>query len=214
MGEAVFDKEVPFLDQPLRAAAVLCRTQHGNLHAGVLYRDGNRASVLHLGWKDHLDRQWPWSRLWAAPDIEPERLLSIAGLCRRIWRSYQRSRQFPYGIRFAGSSFDARGKLVLGPGARGLTCATFILAVFKAIGVKLVDEEDWPVREQQDRAFLGTIASFATPEHLAVLRAEVDSGCVRITPDEVVGACACSLPARFRHTRLAADRVRERLDSR
>lgn len=84
MGEAAFDHEVPFLGQTLRAAAVLCRTEHGNLHAGVLYRDGDAAAVLHLGWQDYLSRHWEWARLWATPDVEPERLLSIAGLCRRI----------------------------------------------------------------------------------------------------------------------------------
>lgn len=75
MGEAVFDDQSPFLAQPLKGAAVLCRTGQGNLHAGVLYRDGDTAAVLHLGWEDQLRRDWHWFRLWAAPDAEPERLL-------------------------------------------------------------------------------------------------------------------------------------------
>ena len=211
MGEAAFDDEVAFLDQPLRAAAVLCRTEHGNLHAGVLYRDGDKAAVLHLGWQDYLSRDWEWTRMWAAPDVEPERLVSVAGLCRRIWRTYERSRTSPYAIRFAGTSFSADGQLVLGEGARGLTCATFLLAVFKAVGIELVDEADWPVREEADRAFLDTISNFATAEHLALLRAEVAEGCARIHPDEVLGACACPLPARFAPAREAADRIVERL---
>ncbi len=213
LGEAVFEHEVPFLRQPLRAAAVLCRTEHGNLHAGVLYRDGDKPAVLHLGWQDYLSRDWKWARLWSAPDIEPERLLSVAALCRRIWRVYERSRQFPYAFRFAGTSFDANGQLVLGRGARGLTCATFILAVFGAMGIMLVDEEDWPVRAEEDAAFLATIKRFASPDHLAVLRAEIDDGCVRIRPEEVLGACACALPAKFAPTRAAADHVLDRLDS-
>lgn len=100
---------------------------------------------------------------------------------------------------------------MLGEGARGLTCATFILAVFNAMGVTLVDEGDWPVREEDDRAFLAAVAKFASPAHFAMLRAEVDERCGRIQPDEVLGACACRLPAKFDCTRTAADRVLERL---
>ncbi|WP_428265090.1 hypothetical protein [Haliangium sp.] len=212
MGEAVFDDQVRFLDQPLRAAAVLCRTEHGNLHAGLLYHNGTADAVVHLGWQDTLDRSWPWARLWATPDVEPEQLMSVAGFCRRIWRSYERTRRFPYGIRFAGSTFDERGRLRLGPGARGLTCATFVLAVFRAVGVDLVDESDWPVREEDDRAFLATLARFATEEHFALLQGEVDAGVVRVRPDEVLGACACALPAEFAGARAAADRVSKQLD--
>jgi len=37
-------------------------------------------------------------------------------------------------------------------------------------------------------------------------------GGVRVHPDEVLGACACELPATFADAREAADRVRQRLD--
>lgn len=213
MGEAAFDDEIAFLDQSLRAAAVLCRTEHGNLHAGVMYRNGDEAAVLHLGWQDYLSQDWTWTRLWAAPDVEPERLVSVAGLCRRIWRTYEQNRTFPYAIRFAGTSFSTDGQLVLGEGARGLTCATFILAVFKAMGIELVDEMDWPIREEADQVFLNTISSFATAEHLALLQAEIDEGCNRIHPDEVLGACAGPPPAKFASAREVADHIVERLDS-
>lgn len=147
MGDAVFEEETPFLAQPMRAAAVLCRTEYGNLHAGLLYRTHDqKAAVLHLGWQDQLCNDWGWQKLWAAPEVEPERLTSIAGLCRRIWERFERDRTFPYALRFAGSFFSQTGQLRMGEGAKGLTCATFILAVFNSAGISLVSEDEWPIR--------------------------------------------------------------------
>ena len=214
MGKAAFEEEIPFLSQPVPVAAVLCRTEHGNLHAGLLHRskDGT-ARVLHLGWQDRLSCDWPWPRLWAAPEVEPECLRAVAALCRLIWKNYETDRLFPYAIKWAGSHFDSSGKLQLGDGARGLTCATFLLAVFQSFGITLVREETWPVRPEEDRAFLATLQRFATPEHLALLRRELDNGCRRIHPHEVLGACACHpIPAAFPPVQKAAAWILDRLD--
>jgi hypothetical protein len=168
--------------------------------------------VLHLGWEDQLSIEWQWCRLWAAPEVEPEKLMAAAGHCRRIWRTFKSSRKLPYALAFCGSRFDAQGRLELGPGSRGLTCATLILAVFETCGVSLVDEADWPVRLDADMRFVDSIAGFARPEHLALLRDEVHDGCRRIHPNEVLGACAVSeLPAKFHPTVEAAQRVTAKL---
>lgn len=214
MGEAAFDDDLPFVGQSLRAAAVICRTEQGNLHAGLLYRASNgTAAVLHLGWQDRLYTDWAWPRLWAAPDVEPERLRSVAGMCRLIWKRYQETRRFPYAIAFKGTSFDASGKLVLSAGAQGLTCATFILAVLNSVGLNLIDEESWPIRSEEDRRFVESL-SFATPTHLELLKKETEAGCRRIRPEEVVGACASDPPAKFDASREAGDRIVSRLDER
>jgi hypothetical protein len=44
---------------------------------------------------------------------------------------------------------------------------------------------------------LESIRRFATPDHLEHLTAEVESGVVRIQPQEVLGACSCEPPATF-----------------
>lgn len=214
MGEAVFESNVAFLSEPHRAAVVICRTESGNLHSGLLHRLANgRDAVLHLGWQDRLYYEWRWLRLWAVPDVEPELLTSIAGMCRMIWAEYESKRQFPYALRFSQSSFSPSGQLRLGPGAKGLTCATFVLAVFNAVGVRLVDEQDWPIRKDDDRQFLEFVRPlFASREHLAILEREVEEGCKRIRPDELIGACACALPAKFNPSREAGDRAVQKLE--
>lgn len=94
LGEAVFNADVPFLSQQHRVAVVICLTEYGNLHSGLLYRAGYGEKVIHLGWQDHLCNNWPWSKLWAAPEVEPERLVSISGICRRIWKRFEKTKNF------------------------------------------------------------------------------------------------------------------------
>lgn len=203
-----FDHESPFAVSGHPIGVMICRTCHGNLHNGVLYRREGTVQCLHLGWQDILSDKWDDARLWVTPAVEPERLESVAGLCRLVWRKFQNERRFPYALRYRGSHFDAAGRLVLGEEARGLTCATFILALFKSFEIELVDESSWPVRRELDREFLATVANFARPDHFAVLEREVEDGVQRVHPDELVGACCCDdLPARFALARPAADAI-------
>lgn len=213
MTRAVFEAEMAFASQPLVAAIVICRAGD-NLHSGLLYLDTNSAvRVLHLGWQDRLYNSWGWPRLWAAPDVEPERLASVAALCRLIWEDYEAKKKFPYGLKFLQTSFSPNGQLLLGPGAKGLTCATFVLAVFNSFGIQIVNESDWPVRQDEDRRFLDRMRPHMDPGHFALLEAEISEGCRRIRPEEVVGACSCHLPALFVPSREAGDEVIRLLDA-
>lgn len=214
MGVAEFESDVRFDHQRLFIAAIVGRTDHGNLHSGVLYIGANDERLaLHLGWQDQLSQRWDFRFVWATPDAEPELLSLAAGYCRLIWASYQQTRSFPYALEDRGASFDENGRLVLADGAHGLTCATIVLAIFNRAGIELVDRETWPVRKDLDLKFLEMVAEFAEPEHLKLLRAEVEAGARRVHPDEVVASCACALPATFDNTRAAADALLVKLDA-
>ncbi len=192
---------------------MLARTEHNNLHAGLIYT-GTEGQVLHLhlGWHDYLATDWDWPLFWAAPDVEPEKLAIVAGHCRRIWRQFKKTPQLPYGLAYFGSFFDNNGRLILKEGARGLTCATFVLAVFKTAGIDLIDEASWPTRQEEAEQFLKRVVQFAEPGLYAQLHDEVKNGAKRIRPDEVLGACAITpLPASFTDTEPAAEVVLERL---
>ncbi len=199
MPQAVIDGEQAFDPNVQRCAVVLCRTEHGNLHVGVLHRvEPGRAAVLHLGWFDYVSMQWPWLRLWVCPDTEPELLMLAAGHCRSVWSKFQRDGTFPYALGDFASKFDAAGGLVLAPGSKGLTCATFVMAIFRAAGIGLVVEEGWPVRVDEDRLWLASVARFAHRDHVRVLTEQVEQGVARVHPHEVFAAATLTpLPVGF-----------------
>ncbi|OGT27220.1 MAG: hypothetical protein A2Z17_01205 [Gammaproteobacteria bacterium RBG_16_66_13] len=213
MGEPVLDSQKPFRVED-HAAVVLCRTERGNLHLGLLHRGvGGSVSILHLGWEDNLAMDWKWERLWAAPAVPAERLRSVSGLCRLIWEQYQATRKFPYGLHYASQFFTPDGSLQLDPRTEaGLTCSTFALAVFRTVGIELVDIASWPVRADEDRAFLEFVRPFAATNLIATLTAEVEAGCKRVQPAEVVGACADPPPVGFTVSKANGDRAILMLD--
>jgi hypothetical protein len=142
--------------------------------------------------------KWPWKKLWLVPDAEPEELFAVAALCRLIWATFEQEGKFPYGIRFGSSCFNAAGRLVPGKNSKGLTCATFILAVFESMNIQLVHEQEWPVRTLDDRAWLESLRPFATPAIYERLKEEIDGRVIRIRPEEVSGACVHRSPCGFK----------------
>lgn len=208
----IFEFGHGFMELGEWVAVVLCRAYGGNLHAGFIYRSESTAKTLHLGWEDKLlDTEYP-NGLFILPDIEPEHAFSLARMCKQIWRRFCDDGTFPYALRYAGTTFDLQGKLECGPGARGLTCATLVLAIFKAVGHVLVNEQSWPIRTDDDRNFLEAIRRYATPEHFAILEREVTDGVKRVRPEEVAGACLLERPVDFEPARRRADDLVERLD--
>jgi len=191
---------------------VLCRTPHGNLHAGLLFKINGITKVLHLGWEDVLLDELDLAGLWIAPKVQPELLFAAARMCRSVWRRYLSDRKLPYALKYEGTTFDADGRLLLAPGARGLTCASFILAVLASVGIILIDEQTWPIRRDDDREFLMSVRRFASPDQVAVLKEEVERGVRRIRPDEVTAACLWNPPACFGEVQSKAEGIVALLD--
>lgn len=198
MGEGFFNKARPIESAGFDAAVLLHLWPDGGTHAGVWYRKNKSEEILHLGRPDQLCfGGWPGELYWASPEVHRTKLFSVGVVCRRIHARFKKDNKMPYGIAFCGSSFDKDGTLRLGAGARGLTCATFVLAVFNAVGETLIDESSWPLRTDEDLQFLARIDGVFAPENVATLRAEVESGAKRIRPEEVFAACAVSPAAKY-----------------
>lgn len=129
-------------------------------HVGLAYRDGNsNVRLLHLGWHRMLFHEgWPGKYHW----------LELAGLDRELQETFadwavivagaHLESPIPYSIIFrAGRNFDPQGHFIdLGDGS-GLTCATFILALFGDFGLPLVDVSSWPVSRNGDFSWLRKI---------------------------------------------------------
>lgn len=174
-------------------------------HLGILHRDptAGETRLLHLAWHHELRDQVPGKAyVWVNPPIPGPRLRQVAAMCRLV------DRRNPDGIPYAFSApndcFDEQtGKFLFGPTNHGLTCATFVCAVFESVGLKLLDFENWPVDRDGDREWQEAILtalksgpSPASPEHIQAVRDEI--GSVRIRPEQVAGAATVEdLPSDF-----------------
>lgn len=185
--------------------AVATVRAHEDAHSGIFYFDqDDEPKVLHLAFHHRLECTADWTSwmgaIWAEPPIPKERVDAIGALCDLIARMHT-NKGLAYALRFVNSSFDTRtGALNLGPGCSGLTCSTFVMAVFKSGAVQLLQEEQWQLREGdkgRQQSLVDMLARFgASTEHVDRVKGEI--GCVRFRPTDVGGAAGgVALPVGF-----------------
>ena len=177
-----------------------------NTHTGVIYRDRDGLRMIHLGWHHQLhDWQWKYNENYAyvIPSIPQERANAVAALCRLVRRKHPR---IPYAFRLVEDlRFNmTTGDIILSKGAYGLNCATFVVIIFLEVGIRLIELKIWEARTEDaewQQQLLGLlIATNAPTEHIEAVRTE--TGCARIRPEEVAGACLEEkLPASFTQSR-------------
>lgn len=205
---------------PLTVSTVGVAVHRNSQHIGVLHRvaEGEPAQILHLAWHERLRSERPTSDyiLWTRPQIEEDRGRAVAAFCRRIAKQSARE-QVPYGFSQPNDFFDSNGAFLRGPSRVGLTCASFVLAVFQAAGLPLAHTEQWPVPTSEDlarqRELLELLKQQQTAaEHLSALEKEV--GNVRFRPLEVAGASTSSpLPASYEYAAQLAKSIQDLIDT-
>lgn len=204
-----FAHEHPF--NGIDYAAVALQVHAHGFHVGVLHRESSGdVKCLHLEWHLILSNDVPVEmQAWIQPPYPKRRLRSIAAYCRRLWNN-KSTHGIKYGFRYVDSKYvdlprttsdkDKNvGKLLLGPTEHGFTCATFVLVLFRAAGVELVDVFAWPSRDV-DRTWqermISSLRRHRSPEgsnedlenHLRLLESEI--GCARFRPEEVAAAAS------------------------
>lgn len=189
-------------------------------HIGLLYHtaDGQAAQILHLAWHHQLKSEIPSPTsypCWVRPIIPLERALTIAAFCRRMWKLCPQN-QVPYGFSMPNAFFDPSGTVITGPGKVGLTCASFVLAVFEATGLPLISVEDWPAPTPEDKAKQSELVeklreTAVSAEHISACEAEI--GNVRFRPLDVAGAgTSAVLPASYVYASEVGVKIKDLLD--
>lgn len=173
------------------AIAVSYDQSRDQWHAGLAHVEADdRINFLHLAWHATLRSDEPYPGLcWVDLALPRDRALSVAARCRQVWRQHAAG-GLPYAFKYAETSFTGVGELRLGVAEHGLTCATFIMAIFASVGTPLLLPEEWPVRPEDSvwhARIIEALKQSASPEHVAVVEKEV--GCARFRPTEVA---ACS----------------------
>ena len=136
MAERIYTPTERGFDAIQHLAIGITIVSEGQQHIGLLHRDHSSGNtfLLHLAWHHRLNNSPPKpSYAWVDPVIHPFRARQVAAICRKIWRANPAG--IPYGFSPASECFDPEtGKFLLGPARIGLTCASFVLAVFEAAG--------------------------------------------------------------------------------
>ena len=204
----------------LNAAIVITESARNQQHVGIAFikDDESNYALAHLPWHHRpLGGSVRDTYFWVETAFHPARTLQVAARCREILA------MSPGGLPFAFSPpndcFDREtGESLLGPSGSGLTCATFVLAVFHSIGLTMVRWETWPYRakdvlwQQQVVKALKSRKAAGDPiadEHILAVEKQVDA--VRCRPEEVAGSStAQNFPISFADAEpLALDVLRQ-----
>jgi hypothetical protein len=181
-------------------------------HAAIVYRsDDSQPRILHFAWhhflKDDALSDHQSDYVCVVPiGIERDDQVALAAYCRRIYRANASRCTIPYNLRYdPETSFDPdTGDFVRPETATGLNCATFVVQVFRSSGNPILDGDGWPQRPkdvERQRYLVDYLRNCPNPAHRDPAQAdliELEIGCMRIRPEEVVGACLeKELPALF-----------------
>jgi hypothetical protein len=181
-------------------SAIAIKDSNGQRHVGMIYRGGEirELSFLHLAWHNKLTDENPDSSFfWIEIGVPRRRARQLASKCRQV--SKANGRFIPYGFSPpTAEQFDEESaKFIFGPTWTGLTCASFVLAVFEFARLRLIRLESWEPRDddvQWQRTIVLTMKAhharslsenrYRTPreiedveKHIAAVESEV--GCAR-----------------------------------
>jgi hypothetical protein len=123
-----------------------------------------------------------------------------------------------YGLDSDLICFDEDGTYRAPPAGKGLTCATFIVAVMKSQGYEICDLPTWGHREE-DQAWQEWIIRMmekyhVDPAHIDLVRNDI--GAKRYKPDEVVASASLmsdAWPIKFSDARALADEITAELNA-
>jgi len=167
-------------------------------HVGIIYRvDDSGPRFCHLAWHFKLvDEPLPVNYCWGASGLDPVNKVVMAAYVALL---KQNASDVPYGIDFSGVYFDDQGHYIVQPIGRGLTCATFIMAVFIRYGFELVNMESWPERPDDiewQQQVIKVLTGYASPEHVEAVSRNV--GARRFRPEEIAaGVISENIPLDF-----------------
>lgn len=189
------------------------QTGNDQRHAGIVFKDRETGKLflLHLAWHLQLTLEELAGDYSLIPmvNFDSEELQLFAESAAKVFE--ENSNDVPYGLSYSGASvFNGDMKFIDSPGA-GLTCATFLLGFFEALGFEIIDLDSWEHRADdklwQDFIY-GHLARRLTREQAAEQKKMIGNA-FRFRPEEVVGAVGIydSDPLGFAEVTLLGEQV-------
>jgi hypothetical protein len=185
------------------------------LHIGLLYRTEDSEALL-LNLRSHLDlrNEMPSNEYrWIQVDLDEINRRLIVALCRLIAKKNQR---IPFGFTFtySRSYFSRSGDYIPGDLGEGLTCATFVMAVFNTYEIPLLKIEEWPLPRLEDMGWQTGQARGIGRQFGAIIAAAIEEavGSPRFLPEHVTaGATSPDRPVGYQSACALGDRIRRAL---
>ncbi len=217
-------KERSYSEIPKVAIAITIVSK-GQRHVGIFHKseDQKQVSLLHFAWHHQLinnekpDPYYAWIEL----PIHPLRARQVAARCRQVFG--ENRGRLTYAFSSPNDCLDSTtGAYLFGPNRYGLTCATFVMAVFQIAGINLLDFETWPPSREGDEIWKNHIIEClqdpmktqppASNDHIQALRAE-SNVTTRFRPEDVAGAGALDfVPGTFSQVDPIARAILEKLE--
>lgn len=164
--------------------------QVGASHAALCFSDGLAERILELRFH-HRVVLCPVPKGMLVADLEVPALRQPA---MRVYFERVASKAgaaVPYGVTIPHDQcFDSvTGAWLLGPFGPGLTCATFVIAVLKRLGLEFVATDTW-MHRPEDALWRDEIIALLRKHNMSEQAdfVERQDRCVRIRPIEVAGA--------------------------
>jgi hypothetical protein len=147
---------------------VLVRTRATQFHLGLGRSDEPHEPVLHLAWHRDL-RDEPLEEVIAGSkgplpaaviklSLDPLLDETLQVLARRVARRYANT-GLAYGFGEVTATFD-QGTGVLTDDDVAFTCATFVLAMLRSVGVQMIDVSRWREPTEEDLRWQHDIGGF------------------------------------------------------
>lgn len=183
MRQPVDQQETPF------AGEVAVCINHELYHLGLYHAlDEKNLCQLHLEWHQDLkceivDDQF---RAWVVPTLPKDRGSQVSAFARLVFRKMKKNRM-PYAFSTPVGAFTRSGALK--KGVVGLTCASFVLAIFEATGVDLVQYTPWPQGEKDEgwQKWITREIKEDDATHAEEMAKQIPA--LRYQPYQVFGAC-------------------------
>ena len=193
-------------------AVVIGEPTPNQRHTGIVYQVDERVPYLfvHLAWhKDfRLQSQLGPDYCWVDPNVPVARLKQVAAICEDIAHANLHE-QMPYSFGSPISAFDEQTKkFLIGPTNTGLTCASFVLAVFERAQLRLTHYLGWASPDAEDIQWQQSVVDNlrntpgVSPEHMQVVEQEIGTS-VRYRPEQVAGAASIRgrRPVKYRYAK-------------
>lgn len=185
-----------------RIAIAIAEVYGGQRHVGILYRPaaGAPPRFLHLAWHNDLrddETVQAKYRAIAVVDVPLALQPTIVSQCKRSGAADVLGLSYGFGYRPSGVERDPVSDRMVLRGPSGLTCATFVLAIFGLANVNLLDLDQWTDRagddEWKDHVIAGLERAGADPAHVEAVRN--DRQHARVRPEDVGAGATSPLPA-------------------